>query len=203
MTRLPRLATWLPALLLVLPLGARGAGSGRAEEPPTATAPADAPAPPDPAAQEQAPPPVAARVPAPPAPPRRWRVAFSLGSGTSDGPFLRDVRWRRRLPGGVRLRALARRAVLGRRHPHLGRAVPGRQLVRPHPVPPLPRRLLRPLAHRPGRADQDALGAAGSASPSPRVRPFAFGAGVAFERVLDCSSHCDVWWPEMTIGLRF
>ncbi len=204
MTRLRRLATWLPALLLVLPLVAQGAGSGRAEEPPTTTAPADAPAPPEaPGAPtlEPAPPPVAARTPAPPAQPRRWRVGFSLGSGSSYGHsyvmFGGIVGYQ--VPLGFELSIDGQ--YWGGANPHLGRFAPGLNWYAPIPFRPyLGIYYARWFAG--GRADQDALGgrAGISLASSPNT---AFVAGLAFERVLDCASRCEAFWPELGIGLRF
>jgi hypothetical protein len=204
MTRLPRLATWLPALLLVLPLVARGAGSGRAEEPPTATAPAGAPAlpdPPDAPALEQAPPPVAARAPAPPAAPRRWRVGFSLGSGESYGHSYVMF-------GGIVGYQVAYGFELsldgqywGGANPNLGRVAPGVNWYAPIPFRPyVGVYYARWFAG--GLTGQDALGgrAGISLASSPNT---AFGAGLAFERVLACSTRCEAWWPELSIGLRF
>lgn len=204
MTRLPRLATWFPALLLALPLVARGMEPGRAGEPPTATAPPDAPAPrdlPDAPALEQPPPPTPGRSPAPPAEPRLWRVGISLGSGETYGHSYVMF-------GGVLGYQVAHGFELsldgqywGGANPNLGRLAPGINWYAPIPFRPY----LGVYYARwfiGGQADLDAIG--GRAGLSLASGPnTALGAGLAFERVLDCSSRCEAFWPELSVGLRF
>jgi hypothetical protein len=53
-----------------------------------------------------------------------------------------------------------------------------------------------------GLPDQDAVGGRAGitlASAGPAI----VAAGVAYEHALDCSSNCDSWWPEASIGVRF
>ena len=50
--------------------------------------------------------------------------------------------------------------------------------------------------------DQDALGGrAGLTIASSRSA--AFGAGLVYERTLNCTFECEAWWPELSIGFRF
>jgi len=53
-----------------------------------------------------------------------------------------------------------------------------------------------------GQPDLDAVGgrAGVTIASTPRV---AFGAGVAYERLLGCSLDCESFWPEMTFGFLF
>ena len=167
------------ALLLLLPLAARGTASSRAEEPPAAPAPAAGPLP------EL----------------RHWRVGVSLGSGNSYGHsyvmFSGIVGYQ--VAYGFEIAADGQ--YWGGANPHLGRFAPGIYWYAPIPF--------RPYAgvyyarwFVGGLPDQDALG--GRAGISLASAPnTAFGAGLAFERALGCSSRCEAWWPELSIGFRF
>jgi hypothetical protein len=202
MTRLHACATWFPALLLALPLVARGAQSGRAEDPPAvaAPAPADSPAPRDlpvPPAVEQAPAP--SSVPHPEPPP--WRASVALGSGSAYGHsyvmFGGNLGYQ--VAGGFELSVDGQYWAAA--SPKVGRLAPGLNWYAPVPFRPYLGIYYARLFIG-GQADQDAIGGrAGlmlASTPST-----AFGAGLAFERILDCSSRCQAFWPELSIGFRF
>jgi len=198
MRSLPRIARWLAALLLALPSATWGVEPGHAEEPPAPpigelVTPAPAP--------EAVPPAPGASPVAPPAPPR-WRAAVTLGSGSSYGHSYVML-------GGLLGYEVAAGFELcldgqywGGAQPSLGRVAPGLNWYAPI--------LFRPyLGVYYARwfvggdlPDQDAVGgrAGLTLASAPRA---AFGAGLVWERLLGCSSGCDAWWPELSVGLRF
>jgi len=53
-----------------------------------------------------------------------------------------------------------------------------------------------------GFPDQNAVGARAGYTLLSMGRTFA-GVGVAYERALSCSSNCDSWWPEASVGVSF
>jgi hypothetical protein len=204
MTRQLCRATWCSALLLALPLAAHGSEPGRAGEPPTAPAPADTPAPrdrPAPPALVQAPPAAPGESPVPPRELRRWRVGVSLGDGNAYGHsymmFGGNLGFQ--VAGGFELALDGQ--YWGAASPKLGRLVPGLNWYAPIPFRPY----LGVYYARwfiGGQDDRNAIGGRLGLmlASTPQT---AFGAGLAFERVLDCASRCEAFWPELSIGFRF
>lgn len=173
--------------------------------PPAMTAPQEAPPPAQvvapPPAPPQAPPP--APVPAEAAGPRReskWRASASIGAGSSYGNtyFLVGARIGRELAAGLALEIDGQ--YWAGESPSLGKLAPGLTWYSPFRV------YLGAYYARwfvgSGFPDQDAVGARAGYTLLSRGRTFA-GVGVSYERALGCSSNCDSWWPEASVGVSF
>jgi hypothetical protein len=161
---------------------------------PQAMAPPPAPPPPAPAP---------AAVPAEPArQPREspWRVSASVGAGSSYGStyFLVGARIGRELVAGLALELEGQ--YWAGQSPSLGKIAPGLTWYAPF------RAYLGAYYARwfvgSGYADQDAVGIRGGYTLISRGRTFA-GVGIAYEKVLSCSSNCESWWPEASVGVSF
>jgi len=148
-----------------------------------------------------APPP--APVPAEAAGPRRestWRASVSIGAGSSYGNtyFLVGARIGRELAAGLALEIDGQ--YWAGETPSLGKLAPGLTWYSPFRV------YLGAYYARwfvgSGFPDQDAVGARAGYTLLSRGRTFA-GVGVSYERALGCSSNCDSWWPEASVGVSF
>jgi hypothetical protein len=199
MPRLPRLARCLAALLLSFPPTALGLEPGRSEAPPGTPDGEDGTPPP---AREPAPPASPSASPVVPLEPPRWRAAVSLGSGTSSGHSYVML-------GGLLGYEVAAGFELyldgqywGGAQPSLGRVAPGVNWYAPLPFRPYLGAYYARSFVGGDQPDQDAVGgrAGLSLASAPRA---ALGAGLVWERLLDCSSGCDAWWPELSVGFRF
>ena len=179
--------------LLSLPLAASAqVAGGQASPAPTGSTVAPPP---------QAPPP--APVPAEAAGPRReskWRASASIGAGSSYGNtyFLVGARIGRELAAGLALEIDGQ--YWAGETPSLGKLAPGLTWYSPFRV------YLGAYYARwfvgSGFPDQDAVGARAGYTLLSRGRTFA-GVGVSYERALGCSSNCDSWWPEASVGVSF
>jgi hypothetical protein len=200
MLRLPRHAPCLAALLLGFPPGTWGAEPGRAEDPPASPAGEVGTSPPP--AREPLQPASPGTSPVVPPEPPRWRAAVTLGSGTSSGHSYVMF-------GGLLGYEVAAGFELcldgqywGGAQPSFGRVAPGVNWYAALPYRPYLGVYYARWFVGGDLPDQDAVGgrAGLTIASAPRA---AFGAGLVWERVLNCSADCDAWWPELSIGFRF
>jgi hypothetical protein len=200
MTRLSRTAPWLAALLIALPPTTWGAEPGRAGEPPVP--PAGEVGTPPPPSSELATPASPGAAPASAPEPPRWRAAVTLGSGSSYGHSYVML-------GGLLGYEVAAGFELyldgqywGGAQPSLGRVAPGINWYAPLPFRPYLGAYYARWFVGGDQPDQDAVGgrAGLTIASTPRA---AFGAGLVWEHALNCTSDCDAWWPELSVGFRF
>lgn len=201
MTGPARPALPLVALLLALPLAAwagEPAGAGTPAAPP----PADEASPPPAVAREPAQPSPAGAPRLPPLEPPRWRAAVTFGAGTSYGQSYVMFGGLLGYEVSAGFEVYLDGQYWGGSAPEVGRVAPGINWYAPIPFRPY---LGAYYAHwfvGGSEPDQDALGgrAGLTLTSSPRA---ALGAGLVYERILDCSASCEAWWPELSIGFRF
>jgi len=211
MMRPLNLAARLTALAL-LPALAWGQSAPAQAEPPATAGSADAPASPSPsqpppAAPLAAPlpgeaPPPAQALRAPVLEPPRWRLGITFGAGTTYGHSYMMI-------GGLVGYGIGHGFELyldgqywGGASPSMGRLAPGVNWYAPIPYRPYLGVFYARWIVGSGQPDLDAVGgrAGVTIASTPRI---AFGAGVAYERLLDCSAACESFWPEMTFGFLF
>jgi len=199
MLRPLRLALRLAALALLLPLAAGGQVAPPPGELPPATEPVTAtgatPAPP----ATEAPPPTALRGPV--REPPRWRLGVTFGAGTSYGGSYVMFGGLIGYDLGAGFELYLDGQYWGGASPHLGKVAPGVNWYAPIPYRPYAG-LYYARWFIGGEPNQDALGGrfGVTIASSPSV---AFQAGMAYERILGCTSQCEAFWPELTIGFRF
>jgi hypothetical protein len=190
-------------VLLALPVAAAAQVGGQDAPSPTAPPSPAAPA----LAAPQEPPPLPPPPPAPqgqaePGSPRHspWRLSASIGAGTSYGKtyFLLGARLGRELVGGLALELDGQ--YWAGQSPSLGKLAPG--LTWYSPVRVYVGAYYARWFVGSGFPDQDAIGGRAGYILLSRGRTFA-AVGIAYERVLDCSSNCESYWPEASVGVSF
>lgn len=173
--------------------------------PPAMAAPLAVPPPPPATAPPPTTPPPAAPAPAqaaPARPPREshWRLSASVGAGTSYGEtyFLVGARLGRDLALGFALEVDGQ--YWGGQTPSLSKIAPGITWY-------APMRLYVGAYYArwfvgSSYPDQNAVGARAGYTLLSAGRAFA-AVGVAYEKVLDCRTSCESWWPEASVGVSF
>jgi hypothetical protein len=182
----------LSLALLALPLAAAAQADFPPPPPPPAPAEIAEPLPPPP------PPPLPPARAAPA--PSRWRVAASLGAGSSYGHsyVLVGARVGYELVAGLALDLEGQ--YWGGQSPQMGKIAPGLTWYSPfrfYAGAYYARWLVGS-----GLSDWNALGARAGVTLASRG-PAMVAAGISYEKILSCTSSCESWWPEASVGVRF